>query len=283
MKRVLGVVMVMAGILGAGSFAASPAEAAPEAPSVPDYYAVTISMHDFNMCSKDCDPGNYLQARDLVVWMHGVEHAWALSLNEACRADMIDIVNRTGLAGGNMGYQTRDHSGCNGNTASLRDFGNSIIRSGSTLALAERHQFPTQNDNPCDLYDEDHHCRNFVCVGMSSYAGQLNVCSGHLDKNRSIAKTQANEYIYIVNAEFPTGGKFMMGDFNNDPSEIPTVIYNQYWRAPQALTYEATAALRDEQLDYIWHDKAHTLSQTLLSPTCDDTFSDHCYVRARIT
>jgi len=269
-------------LVGAVLFAA-PSPTAHATPAAPEYFNVTIKAHTFNMCSTndDCGSAGGVAARDLVDWFHASDGPWVIALQEACRSDVQDVLTRTGMAGAGFGVELGDLADCPGAPGgNIRDQGNGILRSGA--GLAQTRYFPTQESGPLPCNFNLYNCRNYVCVPMSSYAGTLNVCSAHLDDYRPRAATQANEYIWNINAYYPSGGKFMMGDFNLNPSQIPSVFYSQYWRAPQMNTFKADPLLRVEQIDYVWHDRAHTLNNVLRTPYCDKHYSDHCYAFANI-
>lgn len=261
--------MLVAGGLLVG---AAPIEAAPAAP---DYYAVTIKTHSFNMCSTNfanCGSQGGVAARDLVHWFKNSDGPWTIALQEMCGADIQDLVNRTGMPG-HMGVAKNPAASCPGLD---KTYGNGVLRSGSLAASAIAFRFPTQEVLPC--YPSQRECRIAVCAPMNSYAGVLNTCSAHLENTDrpDYGEPQANEYIYWVNAASQPGGKIMAGDFNLDPNQIPNVFYSQYWRAPQQNTFKANGLF--EQIDYVWHDRAHSLNNLLRSPHCNIYYSDHCYV-----
>lgn len=261
----------------AGAVAAGAPRVADASPHLPNYYAVTIPTQHWNMCStefEDCGSHGGVAARDLVVWFRALKSAWTISLNEMCEADIQDIVNRTGLPG-HMAAARNNASKC---TGAEHDYGNGVIRSGSLAGTASAFRFTVQDVLPCDPNVRE--CRIALCVPMNSYAGVLNSCSTHLENEGNYAYDQAAQYIYWVTATFSSGGKFLAGDFNLTPGQVPTVFYDLYFRAPQAFTWKANN--RTKQIDYIWHDRAHSAANLLQSPHCDNYYSDHCYTFSKI-
>lgn len=267
----LALVVMLAGAAATGQ---SPADARPHAPA---YYAVDIRSHQFNMCSanaSNCGSVGGVGARDLVHWFNNSDSAWAISLNEMCYADLVDLSNRTGKPG-YMFVARNSAANCPGTT---KWFGNGILTyspvvSGTPAALRFSDQ-ETPNCNP-----SSNECRGAVCVTFGSYAGNVTACSAHMENsNVPVATDQAIEYRFWATQRYP-GGRWLAGDFNLTPTQVPSGYSSQYYRAPSANTSPASSP--NKQIDYVWHDKAHSAFNTLRSPHCDPYYSDHCYVFAR--
>lgn len=269
--------MALVGFATAGPSRASATVGAPE------YYAVTIKTHSFNMCSVNvsgCGSAGGYTARNLITWFEATDGPWTIAVQEACAIDIQALSNTMGLPA--HFFPARNYvSGCPPHPQDgSKAFGNAVFRTGSLAApSALAFRFPTQRNTPCN--PNVHACRVAVCAPMNSYAGVLNTCSAHLEgfSVPDFSEPQAAEYIYWVNSTFSSGGKIMAGDFNLLPGDMPGAFYTGYWRAPQANT--STAANPIRQYDYIWHDRAHSLNNLLLSPHCDPYYSDHCYAFAK--
>jgi hypothetical protein len=243
---------------------------------VPTYYAVDIRSHQFNMCDNACtNAGN---PRDLVLWFKNSGgnwgHPWSISLNESCASNVAWLESQTGMQA--IFVTTKIVPNC----PSTDDrFGNAVLIGGPLIAGTNRGwQFPTQEDTNCTV-STSQECRKMVCATFGSYAGNVTSCSAHLqDSNTSIAQSQANEYIYIANATYP-GGRWLAGDLNLAPSDVPGVYASQYYSSPLLWTYKSTNLTK--QIDYVWHDKAHSAFNTYGNRHCDISYSDHCYAFAK--
>lgn len=269
---VLCVAAVFAGT-SLDSSAASTTEAS--APSSPHYYNVDIRAHQFNMCDIACS--NAGNPRDLVLWFKNDTSSfgqpWAISLNESCVANVSWLSSQTGMQA--IFTTAKYVTACPG---SDNRFGNAVLISGSLVSGTNRFwQFPTQEDGACTVsYSQE--CRRMVCATFGSYAGNVTDCSAHLENDSSVATPQANEYIYIANANYP-GGRWLSGDFNLTPAQMPAIYVDQYWRSPQFSTLPAHSPNR--QVDYVWHDRAHSAFNSVGSRHCDVNYSDHCYAFAK--
>lgn len=244
--------------------------------SSPNYYAVDIRAHQFNMCDIACtNSGN---PRDLVYWFNNDTGTfglpWAISLNEACATNVSWLQGVTGKQA--IFATTKNVSACPGTDDR---FGNAVLIGGPlVLGTNLQWQFPTQAQVPCTVsYSQE--CRKMVCATFGSYAGNVTDCSAHLQNgNLSVATSQANEYIYIANVTYP-GGRWLSGDFNLSTGSIPSVYYDQYYRAPQMLTFPSNSP--NTQIDYVWHDRAHSAFNNVGNRHCDINYSDHCYAFAK--
>lgn len=268
------------GTLGALLLTSAPgssevSSAAVAQPSLPRYSSADIRAHQFNMCDIACN--NIGNPRDLVLWFNNDTGLfglpWAIALNEACATNVGWLANQTGKQA--IFATAKYVSACPGTDDR---FGNAVLIGGPLVAGSSRQwQFPTQRQSPCTVtYSQE--CRKMVCATFGSVAGNVTNCSAHLETSISVATTQANEYIYIANSAYP-GGRWLSGDFNLRTSEIPSVYYDQYYRSPQMYTFRSNSL--DRQIDYVWHDRAHSSFNTVGSRHCDINYSDHCMIFAK--
>lgn len=237
------------------------------------YFGVDLRAHQFNMCRVACSATGP-NARAMVIYWKGVDGPWTISVNEACATDIGYISSQIGM-GAYVFYSDTYVGGCPGPD---KRFGNAVFTLG-TVQSAVSQQFATQSTSPCTPGPNE--CRGAVCVGQTNpYFGQTASCSAHLTHTAvATAQAQASQYISFVNSYYSNMGRWVAGDFNLIPSQITTAITGSFYRAPQASTYPASSP--NKQIDYVWHDTAHSAFNTLQTPDCNTSYSNHCHVRAR--
>jgi hypothetical protein len=229
------------------------------------YFGVNIHSHHFNMCSAAC--GTSSQARDLVVSFFVNDQAWSSAVVEACASDISNISGRIGVPG-YVWYSIASNPACPGTD---KRQGNAIFPVGVFRgAQGLRFQSNTANSG-------------FVCAEMDTYAGIVVPCSSHLECcNNAIAKAQAGEYVTKVTFIWPTRGKWLAGDFNLTDPDIPQTYKDNYYYSFVGFTFKLPSPL-NKQIDYIWHDKAHSASNSPQAPYCNAFYSDHCFTSAHFT
>jgi hypothetical protein len=254
-------------------------------PTTPDYFAVTVKTHQFNMCSTNfatCGSQGGATAVNLVDYFHGLDGPWSIAVEEACTADIQSIATRTGMPGypGVARYGAAACSGGSGN------YGNAVFRSGSYVAGSyAQYKFPTQDvGSGCNPQIQE--CRVAVCLTQGSYAGNLNICTAHLDNDFGsgtlpIAYYQAGQYRIWASTGYTSGGLILSGDFNLKPNDVPSSYNTSFFKAPSNWTWKANNL--SKQIDYVWHDHAHSSADIPVAPHCDNYYSDHCYVFAKFT
>jgi hypothetical protein len=248
------------------------------APQQAGAYNHQVRAHQFNMCSTndDCGSEGGAAAASLVAFFRGTDGPWSIAVQEACRHDIQSIANQTGYPG-YMGVARNNSASCGD------DYGNGIFRAGPYVAGSyESYQFPTQDVASCNI--NSHECRVGVCVTHATYNGNMNICSAHFDNDvgggsQPIAYYQAGQYRVWAMVTYTSGGLILAGDFNLRPTQVPSTYNTYFKKAPSNWTWKSSDL--QKQIDYVWHDHAHSDQDIPVAPYCSAYFSDHCYVFAK--
>lgn len=242
---------------------------------------VNTQAHQFNMCNvaAQCAGGPSPVDLDLHEELYD---PWLISLNEVCFQSVVEIVNRTPLRGWFVPGDTFV-SACPGPD---RQFGNAVIFVGmEPPGLPPTRCFTVQgddNDDPCKYGPNDPPNSVAICV-LPQIFDFIEMCSAHLEGSADemdVAIAQANEYEGWARSLYPFNQRWLGGDLNLLPNDVPQRYRNGYDNGYPAPTY--TAITRDRQIDYVWHDKPRTDILGERVAYCDNSYSDHCYVFAGI-
>jgi hypothetical protein len=281
---VLCVTSVLCVVAGGGSAAARAGrESSSSAPdrmtdrgtNVAVAQVTSTRAHHYNMCSVQC-AGQRPTSQAVIHYSVVVDNAWSLSLNEMCFSDANFVVNTVGL-NGHWAYSDTTVPECPG---VIDGFGNGVFtRYASDSAIW--HQFFTQHVEPCVRGTDE--CRNMVCASMpSTPTGRLASCSAHLyPHSTSIAIDQAAEYIYVAQGNYGSIKRWLAGDFNLRPPDIPDIYHDLYSLGFVDFTFNAHGVL-DRQLDYIWIAKLGLGTIAPRDPYCSSDASDHCYTSTEV-
>jgi endonuclease/exonuclease/phosphatase family metal-dependent hydrolase len=214
----------------------------------------------------------------VVAWAVERDRPVALSLNEACYDDGVQLGGRlAGLVGG-AGYSALDTAvGCPG---AIKRFGNLVLVGGGLAPRgAAWGQFRTQADGPCDHRTDE--CRGMVCVDAGPVGRRRAFCSAHLESPRrapGVAVDQAREYLAMVDARFGDHrARVLAGDFNLGRSDTDDVLGSAGYRAAAAGPSVGPRPSGGPEIDRIYDDGAHS-TEVVGATYCDRQASDHCYL-----
>lgn len=225
------------------------------------------TIHEFNMANGNPYQTDGDAAADEVISRvnYSSPRPIVVALNEVCEPQYLYMLYvLTGL--GYKGYQTE--TVFNTPRCPNRRFGNAVFVLGTVVAQYGA-AFPTQ-----ELTDREK--RDFVCLDVNLFFQQWTGCVGHLDPS-SVKYTQANEFLYLVQARFGGGRTLAAGDFNiraRDPS-----LSSWYSSHRDGLGLDGTTDT-GIHIDYVWADNSNTLVGT--PNTVGSSSSDHRYCFATV-
>lgn len=241
--------------------------------------SLRIPLIQYNMCSNECYQRRTASRNDLA-WITAQAGAWAVSINEACFADLSHMVNAVSLSGYMVMSTVRNENAPNCPGTDKR-FGNIVLYRGPYVD--NERAYLSNPGRDCSQVE----CRTMICVAFNTYVGQSVSCSSHFERRRnegtsndnlSLIQQQANEYIYIASAFSGPRKYWVSGDFNLTPALVPSVYYSNAMRANYGNTVSASNPTR--QLDYIFIEGTATIGN--YAPYCNPAASDHCLVRGDI-
>lgn len=241
------------------------------------YLNVNFEAEQFNLCSAKC--GKPYDPVDLVVLFATQNNSASVSVNEACGEDIARISRRLDRPA-YVYYSKPYTAGCS-NTTDAR-FGNAVFPTGSPYS-AQSWKLNSHGEAGTCMPSSLVECRGMVCVVTTTvYTGPWATCSAHLfSTNDGVAIAQASEYIFNVNATYGHLGRWLAGDFNLQPVQMPAAYGNGYYRSTSQYTYTYEVPKETESVDNIWHDRAHSAYNNTATPYCNTyNYSDHCYAFA---
>ncbi|KAB2348586.1 endonuclease/exonuclease/phosphatase family protein [Actinomadura rudentiformis] len=275
-----------------------------------------IRIHHYNLCAGNTDkcgayPDALVRARNLVVKHVVADKPLFLSLNEVCKNDVGEVVQRIRDEGYNVDSVmsvTTQHNQCEDRGG---DYGNAIIYRSGTREDGSKH------DEPYPAGMQQGERRTMLCVRLRTDVGAIAACTTHLAAGEGVdpdtPKRQADEYKRQATVYAAGRKRVLAGDFNKDqydyrtPHDEAGELYPTFEPGLQNLvsgyvrlhpeevdagverrdkTFPATAVIDGElrkitptrQIDHIWVDDRGMVIKR--KPICDhngEPASDHCY------
>jgi len=280
--RRLVVAVLLVAAAAAGPLAV-PAPSATAAPATP--VTITAPVQQYNVCGSACTDAQAAGAIGLAAWQFNAEGGWALSLNELCHAQFLQLMAFTGVQQGSFVQTKGVASGCDDPVD--KSFGNGILYigvPGQTFTAT----FPTNPatvNGPCSSPNIE--CRAMICQQVGTFAGPLAYCSTHIAaaSGATLAERQeqANEYLFLSTLVVGDRTRFLMGDLNMEPTEVPggfAANYNDLITAGTFTFNTLAGQALIHRLDYIWAIKPVNGTQ---DPLCLPDRSDHCWTHGHPT
>jgi endonuclease/exonuclease/phosphatase family metal-dependent hydrolase len=277
MTRVLMVLAISVSFMALGNPSAVAGTGQAEDPTA--LQRIDVNIHNYNLCGAACRPGahptaNATNAINLARYFFVADDAEALLLQEICLAQLDDLV--AGLSGGWSWVfvaARQETPTCDADTEGRTWYGNAILHRGS---FTDYDGWRLSNPGR-DCTTPTVECRVMVCAFVDgSAAGSYGNCNTHLTHNStSVAQQQANEYLW--NATVYLGGvpRWIGGDFNLSPSELPGG-YQAPWRQ-LVLGNTIPAPTPNRQIDYIWARGMTGYGLRNIDCSFQTQHSDHCY------
>jgi hypothetical protein len=231
--------------------------------------SATVTAQQFNMCSAKC--GNHTAAANLASYFNTTA-PWATSLNEVCASDPLSL-HYTALF-----FATKySVAGCPGGT-----FGIEVSAAGYTGANFHYAYTAQAAGIPANCSTSaSYECRQMICVKANVFGLLDTTCATHLMDDTSISIPEAGEYAFAGAAYAAGQSRFLSGDFNQTPGQLPGA-YTPYLRSVVGNTIEAPSP--SEIIDYIEGYPGSANSSP--APYCSYTktqISDHCFAFAQFT
>jgi hypothetical protein len=240
-------------------------------------------VHHYNMCSAACGGAVRSHSRDVVAWLVGQRRPAALSLNEVCYDDGVQLAGRwpDGFGAGTA-YAALDRAvNCPG---AVKRMGNRVVVAGGGDPPGSWTELATQSGQPCRRRSWE--CRGVACADARRAGGRVAVCTAHLEPPRgdqSVTEGQAREYLAAVSERSRPGVPTVAaGDFNLARDDVDRWFGDAgYVAAPAGATMVGRDGSSDE-IDVIYNERARTGSAAPPSAAryCDRQASDHCYLAA---
>lgn len=257
----------------------SPSPAAPETDmpvlNTASQSGFNIFKHHYNICSNICSSYRST-SRNLALYMFEADTAWSLSLNEACFSDVTSLVNSSGRITGYGWVTTRSYvASCGGS------FGNAVLTIGGFVD-GFNHRYEDQHTGTGNCSISSAECRAMVCRKYSVFGIVTTSCSSHLQaNNESLAFRQANAYAFFSTLFAQNVFRYLGGDLNLTPTQLPPVYNASYIDITHGLTYHTRQGLT-KKIDYI-HVQNTGWSYVDIRPAyCPTNASDHCYTAGTI-
>ena len=259
---------------------------APAAPAGPVLGVGGLRVHHYNLCSAAC--GNRVRGhtRDVVAWFVNHDRPAAVSLNEVCYDDRVQLADRVpGYEAGAVYTALDTAAGCPG---AVKQFGNLVlVRADLEPGGRTWSEFANQATRPCDHRSQE--CRGVACAEATALVGgteghgaaeRVAFCSAHLESTRrdpAVAARQLQEYRQVVHARYGTAAaRVLAGDFNLARPDVDQRLSLHGYRSasvgPTVAGHPAAS-----QIDMVYVDGPG--GSALAGDTyCDRQASDHCYL-----
>lgn len=233
-----------------------------------------IPLTQYNICENSC-PGTILRSVQYVTFFDAQIQSWSYSFNEICISTAISLATNLGV--GVATEVTWTHaSRCSGGL-----FGNAILFRGG-YSSSYRFAYTVPGNGNCTTTE----CRAALCVSTSTIDGHLVSCTTHLGTGGlQQTKDQAEQYAWVSTAYGNANGNYFWdaGDFNLNPYYVPSVFWDNFWRANTGNTFNAYAVGGPSiQIDYLWT-HSFNFAPVNSSPFCPTDASDHCLVGGTYT
>jgi hypothetical protein len=251
-----------------------------EAPSIRLAAAAgyTINPHHYNVLGSNGTTSQRFNARDLALYLFDLDQGWSLSLNEACSADTLHLVDKSSRLSGRLFGETAANTNCGGGA----EYGTAILTIGNVVGLGYEKQYTTQSVSGCNVAVSE--CRKMVCLQFDVYGLITTSCSTHLTPRRAsdgsteIPRKQANDYAYFSTIYAGSTFRIMSGDFNLLTNELPPTFYQNNRDGTYGNTFNVLTSLI-YKFDYIWiqNGGGGSLVQGREAICSRRDASDHCY------
>jgi hypothetical protein len=243
-------------------------------------------VHHYNMCSAACGSAVRSHTRDVVAWLVGQRRPAALSLNEVCYDDGVQLAGRwpDGFGAGTAYAALESAVNCPG---AVKRMGNQVVVAGEGDPPGSWAELATQPGDPCRRSSWE--CRGVACADARRAGGRVSVCTAHLEPprgDRAVTETQAREYLAtVVDGSRPAVPTVAAGDFNLGRDDVDRWFGDAgFVAAPAGPTMVGRDGASDE-IDVIYHqrDGAGSAAEPSAARYCDRQASDHCYLTAAFT
>jgi Endonuclease/Exonuclease/phosphatase family len=238
-------------------------------------------VHHYNLCSAACGDGVRPHIRDLVAWLVAQRRPAALSLNEACYDDAVQLGGRwpEGFGVGTGYVALQSATNCPG---AVKHIGNQVVVAGRSDPAGTWAELATQTGLPCDHRMRE--CRGLACAESERGRRSLTVCSAHLEPPRgdvSVTEAQVGEYLRVATGRARAGVPLVLaGDFNLSRDEVDRRFGDAGFAAtPTGSTMVGRDRASDE-IDMIYRQGPGRRAQPPGGRYCDRQASDHCYLTA---